>query len=313
MRHSRSYFWCFALAIAASQPAAANDTFVRKAHEQFAGLAGIAARMPTLPAERAALADAADGRWNEFDLLAAALLAQDSSAATRQRAARDLERHVARLQRALATSPADRRPEVLFAYLHEHILRGKFDAQCHAVERALRTGDYNCLSGTVLYVGLAERCGMSAQAVLAPSHVYARATLAGMPFDVETTAPDWFRQSAARRAQRLTAALDGPKTPHKKRILDSVRLLAVVYYNRGVEAFGRRDFPAAAASNLIALKLDPQNAPAADNLLAAVNNWALQSARQGDPQTASLLLDRGRRVDPNRADLKATARFVTGR
>jgi hypothetical protein len=85
-----------------------------------------------------------------------------------------------------------------------------------------------------------------------------------------------------------------------------------VYYNRGVAAFAERQFAAAAASNLCALRLDSENTAAADNLLAAVNNWALQTAKRGDAKTAAMLLDRGRRVAPERADLKATAKFVAG-
>lgn len=300
-------------AVALAQSAAANEAFVCRAHEELAALEEIAGRLPNSPAERAMLSDASDGRWDEFDLLSAALLAQDGTAAARERAARALERHVARLRRALAAVPEARRAEVLFGFLHEEILDGGFAADCHAIERTLRTGEYNCLSGTLLYVGLAERCGVAARAVLAPSHVYARATIGGISQDIETTLPNWYGESPLQRRQLLAAAVGGDASAGRTRAISPVELLAVVYYNRGVEAFARRDFAGSAASNLAALKLDPQNAPAADNLLAAVNNWALQAAKRGDAKTAALLLDRGRRVDPNRKDLKATARFVSGR
>ena len=304
---------CLLAVVAAAPSAAANEAFVRRAHEELAALTGIAERLPGSSSERAMLADAADGHWDEFDLLSAALLAQDSTAAARERAARALERHVARLRRMLASVPNGRRPEVLFGYLHEEMLDGGFAADCHAIERTLRTGEYNCLSGTVLYVGLAERCGVAARAVLGPSHVYAQAMIGGISQDIETTAPNWYGESPSRRKQLLAAAVGGDASARQTRAISTVELLAVVYYNRGVEAFARRDFAGSAASNLAALKLDPRNGPAADNLLAAVNNWALQAAKRGDAKTAAMLLERGRRVDPNRKDLKATARFISGR
>jgi hypothetical protein len=245
-------------------------------------------------------------------LLSAAIIAERASVADRELAAKTLERHVARLRQELPKANAQRYAEALFAYLHQHILTGRFAADCHSVERTLRTGDYNCLTGVVLFVGLAERCGIPTKAVLAPSHVYARAMIDGVWMNVETTSPSWFREPASRQRELLSAALGNDAGASASRELDSVSLLAVVYYNRGVVAFAQRNYPGVVASNLSALRLDPQNGAAADNLLAAINNWALLAAKQGDAKTAAMLLDRGRRIAPERADFKATAKFVAG-
>jgi hypothetical protein len=298
---------------AIARSATGDDAFVLRAEKHLASLDAFAANLPNSPAERGVFDDAADGRWDQFDLLSAALLAERGSADGRERSAKILEQHVARLRQLLRMENNQRYAATLFHYLHEHVLTGKFDARCHAIERTLQTGDYNCLTGVVLFVGLADRCGISAKAMLAPSHVYARANVGGVWLDVETTSPSWFRESAARQRQLLAAVLgdfSGAKTPRE---LDSVTLLAVVYYNRGVAAFEERNFAAAAASNLCALRLDAKNTAAADNLLAAVNNWALQAAKRGDAKTTAMLLDRGRRVAPERADFKATAKFVAGK
>lgn len=298
-----------ALLVALPSRAMADDHFARRANDQLARVREVAARLPSSRTEQAMLTDAADGRWHEFDLLSAALVAQVASPTDRERLAAKLERHATHARHFLAANPEQPAAETLFSYLHTKVLTGHFTADCHSIARALASGNYNCLSGTILFIGLAERCGVSAKAVLAPTHVFVRAHVHGLEQDIETTVPSWFRETTTSREQRLSAALGSAATSHR-RILSSIELLAVVYYNRGVEAFAKRDFAAACACNLIALRLDNDNASARDNLLAAINNWALQSAKRGDIPLATNLLARGRNLAPDRSDLKATERFV---
>jgi tetratricopeptide (TPR) repeat protein len=308
-RYLKPTLFATALLVALPSRAIADDRFARRANEQLASIREIAARLPTARTEQAMLADAADGSWNKFDLLSAAVVAQVASPKERQRFAAKLERHATHVRQLLAANPEQPAAETLFTYLHTHVLTGRFSADCHSIARALSSGNYNCLSGTILFIGLAERCGVPANAVLAPTHVFVRANVRGSEQDIETTVPSWFRETVASREQRLAAALGNSVASHRRDI-SSTELLAVVYYNRGVEAFARRDFAAATASNLVALRLDNDNASARDNLLAAINNWAIQSAKRGDTALAKKLLSRGRNLAPDRNDLKATERFV---
>ncbi len=298
--------------VVASTPALAGENLARRAERHLATFSALAERLPMSPDEQSMLADAADGRWDTFDLLTAALISENSSRAERRRASQQLDEHVAAARKQLASSDAAP-AENLFAYLHEHVLTGRFSPECHTVGRTLESGAFNCLSGTLLFVGLAQRCDVSAQAVLAPSHVYARTSSGGVAHDVETTCPTWFLEPAGRRLAWMRSALGDESPLARHRPLTSVELLAVVYYNRGVECFARRDFAAAAADNLVALRLDANNAAAADNLLAAVNNWALESANQGRLDLAGELIRRGRGVAPDRVDLQASQRYVAGR
>ncbi|MEX2187055.1 MAG: hypothetical protein WD875_09690 [Pirellulales bacterium] len=305
-------FGIVALVLASSPFALADESFVQRAERRLAALPALAERLPASETERAMLADAADGRWDKFDLLSAALITENRSQAERRRASQRLDDHVAAARRQLAASPDAPAAELLFAYLHERILTDRFSPDCHTIGETLASGRFNCLSGTVLFVGLAERCGVSAQAVLAPSHVYARTSSGGRVEDVETTCPTWFREPVPRRSAWMRSALGEDTRAERHRPLTSVELLAVVYYNRGVACFARRDFAAAAADNLVALRLDANNAAAADNLLAAINNWALDAANHGRLDLAEELLRRGRQVAPDRKDLQTSQHYIAG-
>jgi hypothetical protein len=290
----------------------AGESVSARAERHFATFAAVAERIAAGELERAMLADAADGKWDRFDLVSAAPIADRLGDAERMRVEQQLDEHTERIRRRIAERADVAAVEVLFDYLHEEMLTGGFSADCHTIGRTLSTGDFNCLSGTLLFVALAERCGVPARAVLAPSHVHARVSVGQRDIDVETTCRTWFREPAANREAWLRSALGDENRLEQHRPLTSVELLAVVYYNRGVERFGQRDFAGAAAENLVALRLDGENAAAADNLLAAVNNWALAAARQGRIDLAGELIRRGRHVAPDRADLRASQRFVAG-
>ena len=76
-------------------------------------------------------------------------------------------------------------------------------------------------------------------------------------------------------------------------------LIAMFYYNRGVDAVYHSRYAESVAANRKALLLDPNNATARGNLLAAVNNWALALADTGRFEEAELLLADGRRYAPD--------------
>ena len=73
----------------------------------------------------------------------------------------------------------------------------------------------------------------------------------------------------------------------------------MIYYNRGVDAVYHGRYAEAVAANRKALLLDPNNATARGNLLAAVNNWSLALADAGRFNEAQRLLAAGRRYAPD--------------
>ena len=278
--------------------------------------AGASAR-PALPLERyegrcnplesRLLAAAADGRLDEHLLLRAALIAsglQDSAALHRY------EERVARWDRPLraaGTQSGKIEPtaRVIFEFMHRQILVGGYHQDSTDLLQTIDSGRFNCVSATVLYGCLAERFGLSARGLEYPGHVMSRLLQAGGPLDVETTCPRWFellddpqqQQDLLRKA--LGAHGDYAAKLARRREVSPVQLVAMIYYNRGVDLLAERRFPEALAADAKALRLDSANAAAWGNLSATLNNWAISLSSMGLHRQAAEKLNEGLAIDPD--------------
>jgi tetratricopeptide (TPR) repeat protein len=262
-------------------------------------------------AERRLFTDASDGRLDELSLLEAALVAcgVDEPAA----ASRYQQRFAAasdELRAAIGTSSrhdAGTRDEGLrpvaavHRVLHERLLHGGYDTNATDLAGTLDTGVYNCASATLLFVALCEPLGVAAQAVELPGHVRCLVEINAEQFEIEVTCPNW--PQAQRRISSGVSLLDEPAVASTasgaRRRVTSLGLLAMIYYNRGVDAFELRRYAEATAANRRALLLDPSNQTARGNLLAAVNNWALALCDAGRLADAETLLAAGQQFDPD--------------
>ena len=265
------------------------------------------------PLQQRMLADAADGRFDSFSLLEAALIAGGADRGS------DLGRYKLQLDEVAAHAKARIQPgagleeiaQIALETLHAKLLRGAYSAGCSRVQTTLDAGDYNCVTATVLFQALGEQIGLTAAAMAAPAHVYSRVTT-DAPFDVETTCADWFAIDSAERRQligggwraRLTTAprAEGASPPAafaNLRELKSTQLVGKIYYNQGVALLAERKFAAAVKALQKSLLLDDQDGAARDNLLAAFNNWALDECEQQRYEQAAAILARGAAIDPD--------------
>jgi tetratricopeptide (TPR) repeat protein len=172
-----------------------------------------------------------------------------------------------------AGDDARRRARAIHAFLHERVLRGKYQASASDIGAALDGGPFNCAAASALFLSLAARCGLDAHPVSVRGHVWCRVNDAGNSFDVETTCPGWF-EIADRYAGVPTRDVSAVMAEHRSRsaagrVLSPPEFLAIFYYNRGVTLLRQHQFAAAAEANRRALALDPNCRPAAENLAAA--------------------------------------------
>ncbi len=202
----------------------------------------------------------------------------------------------------------------LLQLLHAEILTGGYDLGCSTLSETLRSGRFNCVTATILYICLCEEVGLEAWGVEIPAHVYAEVNDRGRPLRVETTCARWFELAARDPASAEKLVPGRPATDvaiaHRQaandvqandapRRLNHWQLVAIVYYNRGVDHAEQGNYPAAVASNHKALKLDPVSQTARKNLLGAINNWALSLADEGKHADALALLEHGRQLAPD--------------
>jgi tetratricopeptide (TPR) repeat protein len=188
----------------------------------------------------------------------------------------------------------DRRAALVLQWMHERILCGRYDASCDKMTRLIRDGDYNCLTATIAYLELGRYCDLPLIAAELPGHVRVRLTGPSGRV-IETTGA-------------AGAACGKPGQPGRP--LSDAALVAKIHYNRGVRLFGEARFPEAIAATKSALQLDPSDAAARSNLLAAYNNWALALCRKSEFEQAAAVVTHARQIDPSYAPLASNELHV---
>lgn len=245
--------------------------------------------------------DLADGHLDQLSLFDAALAANGSMDAggwehRRQeflRSCREIADHLP------SQAAAPHRYATLAKSVHARWLTGNYDADCCSLSRTLETGDFNCVTATILFQTVAEFCGERPISIATKSHVLTCLEDHGERWYVETTCADWV-------PARL---VDCPeKTRHSAssgRALSREELLGKVFYNQGVAELRGHRYAAAAESLREARRLDAHDDAARENLLATLNNWALSECDAGHFPEAAAKLAEGLALAPDYGPLQA--------
>lgn len=271
--------------------------------------------LPLAPLEARMLVDPADGKFQQFSLIEAALIAGGVERASKlEFYERKYASWVVAVRRLAQSEESSlRRVEVLFEFMHREVLDGGYDAQATELTHPFDDGRFNCASATVLFTALAADCGMIVHPVERPRHAMCAVEIDGRQLLVETTCPNWFQLSSEMRREAERAALDRDATtdrPTSRREIGAAGLVAVIYYNRGIDRLHENRFAEAVSANVRALRLDPENETAAGNLLASINNWALGLCAEGEYAEAAELLARGLAIAPDHEPFHTNQRHV---
>jgi tetratricopeptide (TPR) repeat protein len=263
------------------------------------------------PVEKALFQDAQDGKWDNFNLFRAAMVAEG------ERDPIKIKNYEAKLDAILQkiknknhnnNNPvaAENLTRSLFEALHRDIMTRQYDINCTNISRVFETGKFNCVSATVLFNVIGEKAGLNVHALEMPGHALSRVRFSGKEIDLETTCPDWFKLEnkealAAATTQRVAQPESATPNPiagnnadnrnlqdtrtesakladlsKKSREITPVQLIATIYYNHGVDLLNEKRYAEAAMVNIKALHLDPESETAQGNLMVAINNWALE-------------------------------------
>jgi tetratricopeptide (TPR) repeat protein len=267
------------------------------------------------PLESRMLADPTDGEFRRFSLIEAALVA--SGVERGDELDRYAEKYAVWLEQTRRNCRREksqlRQAEALFEFMHRQILVGGYDARATELTQTFDEGKFNCASASLLFTALATDCGLTVHAVERPRHAMCALYIDGQRTVIETTCPNWFQLSPDMRrdAERaVVARTNVPGRPTAAREISPAELVAVIYYNRGVDLLQEMRYAAAVSVNLRALRLDPKNATAFGNLLASINNWSLALCEAGDCAEAAELLARGLTVAPDHESFHANQRHV---
>ncbi len=258
------------------------------------------------------LADAADGKFDNDSLIAAALMASGRPHADQERL---LQRYEVWIESLASQEPplprdADAKMAAIFARLHRDILTGDYCATCSDVGVTLETGDFNCLTATILFISAARQHGLGVAALATEGHVFCEAG-GDSPRRIETTCARWFELDDSHTGGACSShAHPRPAANSFARPLTDVQLIAKVYYNRGVAHFRASQFEQGLALTRISLQLDPDDNIARGNILAGLNNWALDLCRRGEHARAVELIEEVRRLDANYPTLEENTAHI---
>ena len=253
--------------------------------------------------ETALVRDATDNTLDQHDLISAVLIAGGCDEPLR------LERLQIELQDWLSTLPSVDPNETLreqsernLCRMHRDLLTGSYRAECSDLAQLIEHGNFNCVGATVVYLAACETCGLTAKIQEIPGHVRCQVWLGDRWEIVEPTCREWFTLANDPSQLELIALPAELKSvwrdPSAGRELAQLGLVAMVYYNRGLDRLEQRDWAGAVAANQLALRLDPASRSARANLLAIWNNWALQRSAAGEHAAAEAMLERGLAIAP---------------
>lgn len=230
--------------------------------------AGLEARLVT---------DAKDGTLDDVDLIDAALIASGV-------AERDVPAQAQALLAAIATaqaqaktqSSAKKRGDRLLRALHATVLRVYVESQS-SVAAIVGSGEFNCLSSSVLFAIAARGLVEAPRGMLSTTHAFVRASVDGQTVDVETTTAGGFgvdrqkvvtreflRQRGVGEGMSAAALFKDLQSPEE---VSLIGLIAALYSNRAVHAIRRGDIEGAAVA------FDRSTAMATGQLKVRVANW----------------------------------------
>ena len=202
--------------------------------------------------------------------------------------------------------------ELILDFMHQKVFV-KYVLEGTTINNLLEHGYYNCVTASLLFCSLAEKAGLNVTAVELPGHAMCWVYLSdGERLEVETTCGNWFKyRNDPETQQKVICKLIRDASPQLKDQSDKMlllqvpqpisdkRLIAKIYYNRGVDLLGSGDYAGALEANAIAYCLDLQSETTFGNLLATMNNWAIALCREGKYEEATALLREGLRHQPN--------------
>jgi hypothetical protein len=244
------------------------------------------------------LSDARDGRLDDFNFIFAALIASGTSTFSDVTLFLDMYEPVkAGILGKLPAGTAIDRLKAIHAAAHDFFLTGKYHESCSDLCETFTSGDFNCLTSLAVCMDLCQAAGLNVQPMLARGHVLlAYQSVSGQTLAFEPGATEW----QLRQSHELSG----------NRRLSVVELLGKFYYNRGVEQLREGRFETGLSLLRTSLALDQADVDARANLVAGLNNWAVEQCKMGHLDEAASLIDQGLTLDPTFAPLIANERFV---
>lgn len=261
--------------------------------------------------------DAKDGSFDQWSFAEASLLSSGVvEKAQRQQYLQQIDTMEKQVKALLPSEGTDfERGEKLLLWLHGGAFTKGYVKYQTDVSLVLDERTFNCVSSATLYNILARRLGLDARGIEVPDHAFTILYDGTDHVDIETTTRRGFNPARNRAGlsefERQTGFVYIPeKNRSKRREVGETGMVAITYYNHGVELSEKKKYAAALSYYFRALSLDPENKSAIKNALAVLANWSAELSTQGDFQRALSVLEVGMELAPEDKTLRHNNRVV---
>jgi tetratricopeptide (TPR) repeat protein len=260
--------------------------------------------------EASLFSDAREGKLHKWTFGEAALLASGVTRADERRRYLDQLAEIEKEARAkieAAKSPFEK-GEALLRYLHAGPMKKGYVSRQTDVAAILDTGTYNCVSSATLYNVVARQLGLEARGVEVPNHAFSIVYDGTDHADVETTTAGGFNPARDQAAQEQFTKLTGfayipDSSRDQRREVNEVGLIAITYYNHGVELTEKKRYHEALLAYFCSMSLDSEFDSAVKNALSVLANWSVELSRQKKFDEAIQVLSTGLDLAPHDATL----------
>lgn len=128
-----------------------------------------------------------------------------------------------------------KRGDDLLVWMHEHLL-GTYAFEQTFMNTLIDTGNFNCVSSSVLYLILAREAGLTVSCVEVKDHVFCRVKADGIWIDVETTTPFGFNPGIKKKFttdfKQTGFTYVPPGNYHYRTVISDREVIALILQNR---------------------------------------------------------------------------------
>ncbi len=244
--------------------------------------------------------------WNA--MLTASGVSDASSLAKLRQRLRNLDEMIP----TFSTKPSPYDADLLLAYLYRKCFYRGYRVSASELNAPLERGEFNCVSATLLYYGLAKQRGWTVQTLVSTGHMRCQVQTTQGNYIVETTAyPARFQNRHAvsvrgtdgDNAQKILSQTQNQNplpSLSDERAVDSLTILAgVLFYNRAIQTIETGKLDQSLSYAAASVCLDPDSVAAKSNFLASLNNCAIQFAENGDTEQARRWLRTAQELSPD--------------
>lgn len=130
----------------------------------------------------------------------------------------------------------EEKADIILQLLHKNLLK-RYTGNDPRLSSVFKSGEYNCVSSTVIYNMLCDYFGIKSSAVVVPEHIFSNLNINGKNIDVETTVRYGFNPGLKRdirdEFKKITGLVYVPISTGQREYINNFQLISYLYSQIG--------------------------------------------------------------------------------